>query len=177
MSKIKIKLIFINISILFFTFVLTKFSLGQPVGIIKQGTKISIKAESYFSSNEIGYLKLCVAEDIKNEFGDILIKKGTPVKNICNSTKAKNWGRPGEIIVYIISLQSMDNEEILLIGKKFEFSGIDKTKSATISSCLFFPFTMGIPGFFIRGTDATIPANYLFEDVYVKENVSVFIDN
>lgn len=143
--------------------------------MLNAGTVISIRTDNKISSKGSDNPSAVVSSNVKDGDGNVLIEANTPVMLNVVRQKAKSWGKPGVLMVNGISTTSSDGQNISLTGT-YTVEGDDNKTTACVASAALFLFIFmigGLTGFFIKGDEAEIPANYIFTNFRVSEATSI----
>ena len=121
-------------------------------------------------------VKYIVDEDVLDEAGHILIKKGTAAfGKVLNSRGAGSWGRRGALDVSVEYTTAVDGQKIGLTATKGKRGGGDK--GLVTAGVLLCPLLFAIPIGMSRGSNVTIEPGTTFvayadDSVFVNYNAS-----
>ena len=121
-------------------------------------------------------VKYIVDEDVLDEAGHVLIKKGTAAfGKVLNSRGAGSWGRRGALDVSVEYTTAVDGQKIGLTATKGKRGGGDK--GLVTAGVLLCPLLFAIPIGMSRGSNVTIEPGTAFvayadDSVFVNYNAS-----
>lgn len=145
---------------------------------LKANTQIYIKVEEGISSkNEISGTAI-ISSPVKDKKGNVLIEQNTPVTLNIVKVKARSWGRPGKLVIKALNTTTVDGQKITLSGTFTIEGDAQKTEAwlvAIAGGCLVVPGLGFIGGFFIKGEEAKVPNNFIFNDFYTSEEAQIEI--
>ncbi|HZG01738.1 MAG TPA: hypothetical protein VEY71_12085, partial [Chitinophagales bacterium] len=100
---------------------------------------------------------------------------GTPVDLNVTTYKAKGWGKPGEITINAVATTAVDGSAVPLTGAYFQQGQDEKTTAILvgIGGCIFVPLVGAVAGFFVKGDDVTVPADFTLPSVKVSSDITV----
>jgi len=140
---------------------------------LTRGTQVPVRLTSDATSKSATVPTAVVEKDVMSRDGNLLIKQGTPVEVQLTRQKARGCGRPGSLVLKMVSTQSVDGQRIALEGDQ-EKEGTDK-KGITIGlgvglgvflwPCLFILFK--------KGGEAKIPSNTTFSNISVAFDYTI----
>jgi len=144
---------------------------------LKTNKPVFVKIEDGFTS-ENGTLSGMgiVNSPVKDKQGNVLIEENTPVKLNVVKIKARSWGRPGKLIVTAISTSSVDGQTIQLTGTVTLEGEPRKTEAWLVAfggGCLVLPGIGFLGGFFIKGDEAKISADFIFSNFVVDGSYQI----
>lgn len=137
---------------------------------------IRLTSEIYSKTKTLVQPTAIVEKDVRNEEGEILISRGTPVEFVCDIKKAKGMGKPASVILNFISTTAVDGQNISLQGV-YAVHGKDR-KGAALGWGLGTGLTVLCPfGFFffcIKGEPVTIPdGTVITNNIVVNDNYKI----
>ena len=142
--------------------------------VLKAGTQVPVKLTLDASSKGKEPPTAIVAEDVLTSDGVLAIKKGTSVEVFYYAENARPLGEPGKLTLGFETTRTVNNMRIPLECNNTVRNGKERQGLAiglgVGGGCLITPLFLCL---LIKGTNACIPANTVFSDVYVRENVVI----
>lgn len=142
---------------------------------LTNGTLVDITIIDEVSSENDNNVTVQVTHDVIDAKGNIIIKAGTPVQCSIERKKKSGVGKPGEITLSMLSVKSIDGQNIKLNGK---FSKEGKNKKGV---ALGVGLGVGIGTFLLpmlafiakKGDAAVISQNTIVSNIPVLGNYEV----
>ncbi len=165
--------------VLLATFITTS-TFAQPSKLYS-GKNVEVRITSDVSSKKRDHDQTIIAivdKDVRNEQGQTLIRRGTPVKLGTTISRAKGMGKEGFIKIECISTTAVDGQEISLMGGD-NFAGKNRLGAALgcgLGLGLTVLFPVGFFFFCIKGENATIPAHTLLQNVLVNDTYTISVE-
>lgn len=140
---------------------------------LTRGTQVPVRLTSSVTSKSSTTPTAIVEKDVVSRDGQLLIKQGTPVAVQLSRQKARGCGRPGSLVLKMVSTQSADGQHVALEGSQ-EAEGTNKKGQAIglgvglgwfVWPCLFILCK--------KGGEATIPSNTTFSNVSVAFDYTI----
>ena len=141
--------------------------------VLKAGTQVPVKLTLDASSKEKESPTAVVAEDVLTSDGVLAIKRGTSVSLYFNGDRARAMGAPGYFTLRFETTRTINNLKVALDCENIERKGKDKhglSIGLGSAGLLIWPL---LPCYLIKGKNVTIPANTVFSDVFVAEDVTI----
>ena len=155
---------------------------AQNTASLHSGKNVQIRLTSEIYSNNKSLIKptAIVEKDVRNDNGDVLIRRGTPVELVCDIQKSKGMGKAAYVKLNFVSTTAVDGQDISLQGV-YAVNGKDR-KGAALGWGLGTGLTVLCPfGFFffcIKGEPVTIPdGTIISSNVVVNDNYKIKLNN
>ncbi len=139
---------------------------------------LSEDVSSKDSKNSVGAIVNSDILDFKT--GKILVRRGTPVKAVVNSVKARGCGRPGTIEIEAVSTTAVDGQTINLSGS-MKYEGKKKRGLALglgiglpLGTVVCFPW--GFAFLAIKGENVELTSGQELKGVSVQGNYKISVD-
>ncbi|MBP3565344.1 MAG: hypothetical protein J6J77_06900 [Alistipes sp.] len=155
--------------------------IAQNVAQLNNGKAVQVRLTSeIYSNKKVSTQPSAIVEkDVRDENGNILIKRGTPVQMTCNIDKARGMGNGASVKLNFISTSAVDGQDIALQGI-YAIEGKDRKGLALglgigTGATILFPF-----GFFfmcIKGEPVTIPEQTIIPNIVINDNYKIRLNS
>lgn len=151
---------------------------AQNYASLNNGKNVQIRltSEIYSNSKSLITPAAIVEKDVRNDNGDVLIRRGTPVEVICDVQKSKGMGKPAYVKLNFVSTTAVDGQDISLQGI-FTVDGKDRKGAALglgLGTGLTVLFPFGFFFFCIKGEPVTIPdGTVISNNIVVNDNYKI----
>lgn len=169
---------------LFFTAVLvatTLSSAAQNIATLNNGKAVQVRLTSEINSNSKtrGTVSAIVDKDVRDENGNVLIQRGTPIQVSSKIEKSRGMGNGGYVKLNFASTTAVDGQDIALQGI-YAIDGKDRKGLALglgigTGATILFPF--GFFFFCLKGEPVNIPEGTIVNNVVVNDNYKIRLAN
>ena len=154
---------------------------AQNFASLHSGKSVQVRLTTEISSKNKSLIKptAIVEKDVRNENGDVLIRRGTPVEFTCDIQKAKGMGKPAYAKLNFTTTSAVDGQDIALQGV-YAINGNDRKGAALgvgLGTGLTVLFPFGFLFFCIRGEPVTIPEGTIIPNIVVNDDYKVKVNN
>lgn len=151
---------------------------AQNYAHLNNGKNVQIRLTSEICSKTKSLIKptAIIEKDVRNEDGEVLINRGTPVEFTYDIQKSKGMGKPAYIKLNFISTTAVDGQDISLQGV-YALQGKDRKGAALgwgIGTGLTVLCPVGFLFFLIKGEPVTIPdGTVITSNIVVNDNYKI----
>lgn len=158
---------FVFVTVILFAQNQNEYNLSEETAV-KLVTVDRLKSGVVHKSERVKYL---VNEDVCDDKGNVLIKKGTPAYGtVLNSRGAGNWGRRGILDISVEYTTAVDGQRVNLTAVKGK-KGRNRTGEVILTTAL-----IGVPVALRKGANVTIASGTQIE-AYVDEKLNIKIES
>lgn len=156
-------------------------SFAQNVVSLNNGKVVNVRLTSEVFSNSKAQVPVSaiVDKDVKDENGNVLIRRGTPIQITSDIKKSKGMGNGGYAKLTFTSTIAVDGQDIALQGV-YAINGKDRKGLALglgIGTGATILFPVGFFFFCIKGESVTIPEGTIIPNVVVNDTYKIKLAN
>ena len=150
---------------------------AQNTAILNNGKTVAVRLTSQIYSNDKNPVQptAIVDKDVRNENGDVLIRRGTPINVTSEVIKSKGMGNEASVKLNFVSTTAIDGQDIALQGI-YAINGKNRKGAALglgLGTGLTVLFPFGFFFFCIKGEPVTIPDGTIISNVVVNDNYKI----
>lgn len=154
---------------------------AQNTAILNNGKNVAVRLTSEIYSNNKTFIQptAIVEKDVRDEDGNVLIKRGTPINLTSEVVKSKGMGNAASVKLNFTSTTAIDGQDIALQGV-YAVNGKDRKGAALglgLGTGLTVLFPVGFFFFCIKGEPVTIPDGTIVPNVVVNDNYKIKLNN